>query len=161
MNNIQIELLSDQKNYEYEGIYRSILHDDTLTYREKERKLAEKREELMALREEVRVLKLEKDRIRHMHKSGTASPDDTREFKKAFKYAFLTSIASSPKTLDEAIAEVLSEVFNPGVNVDTYVRTLSGRYFYFSDLSDENSLIHLTARALRYLENMDNYYRGR
>ena len=61
----------------------------------------------MALREEVRVLKLEKDRIRHMHKSGTASPDDTKEFKKAFKYAFLTSIASSPKTLDEATLHCL------------------------------------------------------
>lgn len=158
MNNTQVELLSDQKRREYEEVYHSILRDDTLTFKERKWKLEEKREELMALREEVRVLKLKKGMIRCLHQAGTASPDDTKEFKKAFKYAFLTSIAISPKTLDEAIAEVLNEVTNPGVNVDTYVRFLSGKYFYFNNLNDENSIIQLTDKALRYLENMDNQH---
>lgn len=81
---------------------------------------------------------------------------ETDAYKKAFKHEFLTQIKYFPGTLAELLESTLEVLPNPKINLSNYiVYLIKSEYFTFGKGSDDSILV-LTDKAERYLENEAN-----
>ena len=131
-----------------ETVFVNIVNDRTVDFESKIPEL----EEIIAKKKVVEK-RLKYAKMRYYE---SAKKEEAKQFKKAIKHEFLTQ-AMAGYDIDSIVQFIYENYNNPGINLEKLIEALRNNgYFNYTNPLDESSSLHITDKALRYLENDAN-----
>ncbi len=135
-----------------------VINDYTITDEEKSEKIRQISEKIKEVN-----WKIKNDLYhRKTYVLASSNKEQIKAYKKQIKHEFLTQVKDG-YSLEDILSFLRKNYPNPGINLDKYItrlrhpfRYFDEGYFTYEDSSKENSMLVLSSKGERYLENVAN-----